>query len=82
MPLNIYRSPGGLLKISLSAWGYTFVAKGTQYEPVDHLRHEHEVYRQLLPIAGKRVPVCLGIKKLDRAYHYSNAQLSNLLFLS
>jgi len=82
IPLNIHGSRGGLLKISLSAWGYTFVAKGTEERHVQHLCHEEEVYRQLRSIQGKHVPVCLGIIKLQRAYHYSGARLSRLLLLS
>lgn len=35
-------------------------SKGMQQEHAAHLRHEEVMYRQLRPIQGKYVPVCLG----------------------
>jgi len=48
----------------------------------EHLSHERRIYRQLLPLQGNHVPVCLGMMKLRQVYYYSGAQLSHLLLMS
>ena len=71
VPLHIHGARGGLLKICLTSHGYTFGAKGTEQHNHERLRHEHGIYRQLLPLQGNHVPVCLGLMKLRQVYYYS-----------
>ena len=82
VPLHIHGACGGLLKICLTSHGYTFVAKGAEQHNLEHLRHEHGIYRQLLLLQGNYVPVCLGLMRLRQVYYYSGAQLSYLLLIS
>ena len=82
MPLYIHRARSGLLKICLTSHGYTFVAKGAEQHNLEHLHHEHGIYRQLLLLQGNHVPVCLGLMELRQVYYYSGAQLSYLLLMS
>lgn len=82
MPLHPHGARGGLLKICLYAYGYTFVAKGSEKHNRKHLLNERQVYRQLTAVQGIHVPVCLGLLELQDAYHYSGARLSHLLLMS
>ena len=59
---------GALLKLTLTRYGYTFVAKGTVPVFVRDLRHEGRVYRRLEKLQGKVVPVYLGNIELIRKY--------------
>lgn len=59
--LCIEGSGDGLFKITLTAHGYTMIAKGMQQEHVAHLRHEKVIYCQLRPIPGKYVQFVLGV---------------------
>ncbi len=82
VPLNIHGARGGLLKVTLAAHGYTFVAKGSETHNFEHLRNERQTYRRLRALQGTYVPVCLGLLELRRVYHYSGARLSHLLLMS
>ncbi|KAK3046226.1 hypothetical protein LTR09_012274 [Extremus antarcticus] len=82
VPLNIHGARGGLLKVTLAAHGYTFVAKGSEKHNFKHLHNERQTYRRLRTLQGTHVPVCLGLLELRRVYHYSGARLSHLLLMS
>ncbi|KAI1839412.1 hypothetical protein JX266_014377, partial [Neoarthrinium moseri] len=81
-PLHVKGALGALFKLRLSSHGYTFVAKGMQQSHVERLRHEHEVYAQLLPIQGETVPVCLGMTDLVLPYYHDCGAYTHFLFLS
>ncbi|KAG6039171.1 hypothetical protein E4U19_007086 [Claviceps sp. Clav32 group G5] len=49
-----------LFKVTLLAYGYTFVSKGTVSALIHRLQHEVEIYKQLEPVQGVHVPVFLG----------------------
>ncbi|KAG6103617.1 hypothetical protein E4U13_000494, partial [Claviceps humidiphila] len=51
---------GRFFKVTLLAYGYTFVSKGAVSAHVKHLQHEAEMYKQLEPLQGAHVPVFLG----------------------
>lgn len=59
---------GALLKLTLTGYGYTFVAKGTVSVFVRHLRHEGRIYRRLERLQGRVVPVYLGETDLITSY--------------
>ncbi|KAG6173896.1 hypothetical protein E4U27_006620, partial [Claviceps purpurea] len=45
---------GAFFKVTLLAYGYTFVSKGTVPGHIKHLEHEARVYERLKPIQGRR----------------------------
>ncbi|KAG6285091.1 hypothetical protein E4U09_007477 [Claviceps aff. purpurea] len=53
---------GAFFKVTLLAYGYTFVSKGTVSLSghIEHLEHEARVYEKLKPIQGQYVSVFLG----------------------
>ncbi|KAG6103388.1 hypothetical protein E4U31_002820 [Claviceps sp. LM219 group G6] len=53
-------SRGMFFKVTLLAYGYTFVSKGTVSTHVKHLQNEAKIYEQLEPTQGVHVPVFLG----------------------
>ncbi|KDN65743.1 putative conserved hypothetical protein [Colletotrichum sublineola] len=70
------------MKVRLSSYGYTFVAKAVETLDVARLQHENKVYDQLLPIQGKHVPVCLGRVDLDLPLYNDSGIYKHVLFLS
>ncbi|KAH2020787.1 hypothetical protein KXV43_002563 [Aspergillus fumigatus] len=62
MPLWKGGLHGSLFAITLEAYGYTFVGKGTTYSSV----FEGDVYRKLRHLQGSAVPVYLGDIHLQR----------------
>ena len=80
--LYVSGSRGALFKVRLSAYGYTFVAKGMERPDRKFLVHESQIYGRLQPIQGKHVPVCLGIVELIRPCHYDGGEYTSFLFLS
>ncbi|KAG6105421.1 hypothetical protein E4U13_007879 [Claviceps humidiphila] len=62
---------GALFKVTLLAYGYTFVSKGTVAGYIEHLEHEARVYERLKSIQGRYVPVFLGamdLRTMDKDY--------------
>lgn len=75
-----------LFKVTLLRYGYTFVSKGTVKAFIPALEHEAAVYRRLLPIQGKHVPVFLGaidLRQTNQVYYYDHrVYVVHLTFLS
>ncbi|KAJ6436398.1 protein kinase-like domain [Purpureocillium lavendulum] len=74
-PLEKGGARGVLFKITLLAYGYTFVGKGTIQVFIPDLEHEAAVYRRLEGLQGIHVPVLLGavdLRSLDRTYYYDH----------
>ncbi|KAG6060775.1 hypothetical protein E4U17_003470 [Claviceps sp. LM77 group G4] len=62
---------GASFKVTLLAYGNTFVSKGTVAGHIQHLEHEARVYERLKPIQGRYVPVFLGamiLRTMDKDY--------------
>ena len=81
-PLWIGGSRGAMFKITLTTHGYTVIAKGMQLHDVPHLQHEAKIYRQLRPIQGIHIPVCLGSIDLVLPYYHKGGEFVRLLYLS
>ncbi|WQF90548.1 Putative tyrosine-protein kinase, active [Colletotrichum destructivum] len=85
-PLGQGGARGVLFKVSLLAYGYTFVSKGTVRAFVKDLEHEAAVYERLQPIQGIHVPVFLGaidLRLMDRIYYYDHrVYVVHMTFLS
>ena len=74
-PLGDGGARGVLFRVTLLAYGYTFVAKGTVRAFIKHLEHEAAVYERLQTIQGSRVPVFLGtidLRSMDKIYYYDH----------
>ncbi|CZR49931.1 uncharacterized protein FPRO_16136 [Fusarium proliferatum ET1] len=66
-------SRGVLFKVTLLAYGYTFISKGTVRAFVSDLTHEAAVYDRLSPLQGRNVPVFLGaidLRSINKIYYY------------
>ncbi|ORY64925.1 uncharacterized protein BCR38DRAFT_513253 [Pseudomassariella vexata] len=81
-PLYLAGALGALFKLRLSSHGYTLVAKGMKDPDYSRLQHEHAIYKQLQPIQGEHLPVCLGMTDLVLPYYYDQGLYTNFLFLS
>ncbi|KAK2051460.1 hypothetical protein LY76DRAFT_599321 [Colletotrichum caudatum] len=85
-PLGQGGARGVLFKVSLLAYGYTFVSKGTVQAFIKDLQHEAAVYDRLRPIQGTHVPVFLGaidLQPLNRIYYYDHrVYVVHMTFLS
>ncbi|KAG6043022.1 hypothetical protein E4U17_001139 [Claviceps sp. LM77 group G4] len=77
---------GALFKVTLLAYGYTFVSKGTVSGHIQHLEHEARVYERLKPIQGRYVPVFLGtidLRTMDKDYWiYFETRVVHMMFIS
>jgi hypothetical protein len=77
---------GVLFQVTLLAYGYTFVSKGTVPEFVKDLEHEVAVYERIRPIHGIAVPVFLGaidLRDISRTYYYDfRVRIVYMMFLS
>ena len=74
-PLGLGGSRGVLFKVTLLAYGYTFISKGTIRVFIKHLEHEAAVYKHLRPIQGVHVPVFLGaidLRPMNKIYYYDH----------
>ncbi|KAK8048274.1 hypothetical protein PG994_010004 [Apiospora phragmitis] len=75
-----------LFRVTLLAYGYTFVSKGTVQAFVKDLEHETAVYQRLRPIQGVYVPVFLGaidLRSMSKIYYYDHrVYVVHLTFLS
>lgn len=81
--LGINGSRGHMLKITLASHGYTVLAKGVKKANIHHLKKEIRIYRQLKPLQGIHIPVCLGSTSLPVEYRILDyAKIAQLLFLS
>ncbi|KAL7938208.1 hypothetical protein V8C35DRAFT_291220 [Trichoderma chlorosporum] len=72
-PLKQGGARGVLFKVTLLAYGYTFLAKGTVQAFISDLSHEAAVYDRLKSMQGRDVPVFLGtidLRSMDRIYYY------------
>ncbi|EER36537.1 conserved hypothetical protein [Histoplasma capsulatum H143] len=74
---------GVLFKITLTNYGYTFVAKGVQRVDEPDLAHEALVYTHLAHLQGMKVPVYLGNITLERPYPLvSLARVTQMMLMS
>ncbi|KAH7111742.1 hypothetical protein B0J13DRAFT_600437 [Dactylonectria estremocensis] len=74
-PLASGGTRGVLFKVTLLAYGYTFVSKGTVRAFMKDLEHEAAVYERLQPVQGVHVPVLLGavdLHPMGRIYYYDH----------
>ncbi|KAK7414099.1 hypothetical protein QQX98_007042 [Neonectria punicea] len=74
-PLGYGGARGVLFKVTLLAYGYTFVSKGTVQAFIPDLEHEANVYKRLLPAQGRNVPVFLGtidLRQMQKIYYYDH----------
>ncbi|KAF3482687.1 uncharacterized protein GIQ15_02011 [Arthroderma uncinatum] len=58
--MHRHGTSGALFWLTLYPYGYTLVAKAMPVETVRRAIYEESIYRQLRPIQGIHVPVCLG----------------------
>ncbi|KAF4975643.1 hypothetical protein FZEAL_7598 [Fusarium zealandicum] len=79
-------SRGVLFKVTLTAYGYTFIGKGTVRAFISDLENEAAVYNRLQPIQGRHVPVFLGaidLRSIDKVYYYFHrVYIVHITFLS
>ncbi|CCE29183.1 uncharacterized protein CPUR_02875 [Claviceps purpurea 20.1] len=77
---------GAFFKVTLLAYGYTFVSKGTVAGHIKHLEYEARVYERLKPIQGRYVPVFLGaidLRTMDKDYWiYFETKVVHMMFVS
>jgi predicted Ser/Thr protein kinase len=82
-PLWKQGARGIMFKVTLSAYGYTALGKGTVDAFVDDLQHEATVYSRLQRLQGVCVPVFLGAFDLPRPYYYDfKVRIVHMMFLS
>ncbi|KAK8142902.1 hypothetical protein G3M48_008004 [Beauveria asiatica] len=85
-PLGVGGARGVLFQVSLLAYGYTFISKGTIRAFINDLDHERAVYERLRPIQGIFVPVFLGVidlRPMNRIYYYDHrVYIVHMTFLS
>ncbi|RMJ01447.1 hypothetical protein CDV36_015808 [Fusarium kuroshium] len=84
--LGRHGARGVLFKVTLLAYGYTFVCKGTVRAFIRDLEHEAAVYKRLERVQGVSVPVFLGavdLRPLKRVYYYDHrVYIVHMTFLS
>ncbi|ROT38489.1 hypothetical protein SODALDRAFT_333083 [Sodiomyces alkalinus F11] len=84
--LGRHGARGVLFKVTLLAYGYTFICKGTVQAFIRDLEHEAAVYKRLKPVQGIHVPVFLGavdLRPLKRVYYYDHrVYIVHMTFLS
>ncbi|RYC77038.1 hypothetical protein BFJ63_vAg20087, partial [Fusarium oxysporum f. sp. narcissi] len=75
-----------LFQVTLLAYGYTFLGKGTVRAFVSDLTHEAAVYNRLSPLQGRDVPVFLGaidLRAMDKIYYFVHrVYVVHITFLS
>ncbi|KAG6105893.1 hypothetical protein E4U13_007666, partial [Claviceps humidiphila] len=83
---SVVGARGAFFKVTLLAYGYTFVSKGTVAGHIKHLEHETRVYERLKPIQGRYVPVFLGtidLRTVDKDYWiYFETYVVHMMFMS
>ncbi|KAK2744192.1 hypothetical protein FQN55_006876 [Onygenales sp. PD_40] len=81
--MGLFGAVGVLLKITLTGYGYTFVAKGVQAVDEKLLFDEARVYAHLSKLQGVTIPVHLGNIKLVHTYPLvSCATITSMMFMS
>ncbi|KIH88828.1 hypothetical protein SPBR_06571 [Sporothrix brasiliensis 5110] len=81
--MGYYGAIGSLFKITLTGFGYTFVAKGVEAHHRHQLVHESHVYGELSELQGRLIPVHLGLIKLDMEYPMVNFKVvTHMMLLS
>ncbi|KAK6858986.1 hypothetical protein PG995_004839 [Apiospora arundinis] len=77
---------GVLFKVTLLAYGYTFIGKGTVPAFIEDLEHEAKVFQALQPLQGKATPIFLGaidLRTISRTYYYDfRVRVQYMMFLS
>ncbi|KAH6699540.1 hypothetical protein EV126DRAFT_443217 [Verticillium dahliae] len=85
-PLYVSGARGVLFQVTMIAYGYTFVGKGTVQAFIRDLEHEAAVYERLRSIQGANVPVFLGaidLRPMKKIYYYDHrVYVVHLTFLS
>ncbi|PON19986.1 hypothetical protein TGAM01_v211146 [Trichoderma gamsii] len=85
-PLGEGGSRGALFQVTLLAYGYTFIGKGTVRAFIKDLEHEAAVYKRLKAVQGISVPVFLGavdLQSMNKIYYYDHrVYIVHLTFLS
>ncbi|KID66885.1 Protein kinase-like domain protein, partial [Metarhizium majus ARSEF 297] len=75
-----------LFQVTLLAYGYTFLGKGTVRAFISDLTHEAAVYNRLSPLQGHDVPVFLGaidLRAMDKIYYFVHrVYVVHMTFLS
>ncbi|KAI1781466.1 hypothetical protein F4818DRAFT_436656 [Hypoxylon cercidicola] len=73
VPLCLGGARGVLFRITLLAYGYTFVGKGTIEVFIPTLQHEEAMYKHLKQNQGLDIPVHLGsvdLRGMNKIYYY------------
>ncbi|CZR37681.1 uncharacterized protein FPRO_07128 [Fusarium proliferatum ET1] len=77
---------GALFKVTLLAYDYTFLAKGTVEAFITDLVHEAAVYGRLSRLQGRDVPIFLGaidLRPMNKVYYYFHrVYVVHMTFLS
>ncbi|KAI9784481.1 MAG: hypothetical protein M1839_002137 [Geoglossum umbratile] len=82
-PIGKRGARGYIFKLTLTAYGYTVIGKGTMKIDSPSLHYEQSVYDHLSSIQGKHIPVCLGCTSLVWPYAYDiNIKISDFLLIS
>ncbi|KAJ8105157.1 hypothetical protein ONZ43_g7538 [Nemania bipapillata] len=83
---SITGARGAVFKVTLLAYGYTFISKGTVHAYIPDLEHEAQIYERLVSLQGVHIPVFLGavdLQSLNRTYYYDfDVDIVHLCFLS
>ncbi|PGH33293.1 hypothetical protein GX50_03906 [[Emmonsia] crescens] len=80
---GMFGAVGVLFKITLTGYGYTFVAKGVQLLDEECLSNEASVYAHLSQLQGVAIPVYLGTIQLVRSYNLvSCAVVTSMMLMS
>ncbi|CAJ2500795.1 Uu.00g036480.m01.CDS01 [Anthostomella pinea] len=84
--LGLEGSQGVLFQVTLLAYGYTFVSKGTVAAFIPNLEHEAAVYKHLEQMQGTAVPIFLGdvdLRNMGKVYYDDlRVYIEYMLFLS
>ncbi|KAH9884050.1 hypothetical protein F4778DRAFT_763974 [Xylariomycetidae sp. FL2044] len=84
--LGLGGSRGVLFQVTLLAYGYTFVSKGTVLAFIPDLQHEETVYEHLKQTQGTAVPIYLGaidLRDMGTTYYYDHrVYIKYMMFLS
>ena len=80
--LYVHGARAALLKVRLTAHGYTLVAKGVETTSRKYLQHEARIYHRLHHVQGRHVPVYCGRLDLSVPFYYDGVDLKHLLLMS
>ncbi|EGE82502.1 hypothetical protein BDDG_05446 [Blastomyces dermatitidis ATCC 18188] len=81
--MGMFGAVGVLFKITLTNYGYTFVAKGVQAVDEKAILNEANVYAHLWKLQGVTIPVHLGNIKLLQTYPLvSTATVTSMMLMS